>query len=156
MTATTYSARERVAAAIVERLETISPRFTNGPFTVYRMRRDEVPESELPAVNFVIEGISQEQLSAAHQRNVMRFRIEAAIQRPDDTDLDSALADIAAEIENILAADPTLDGLAVDIRPGEVSQDGDRAAGVGTIGWIVANFEVEYWTAPGDAYSFAP
>lgn len=152
----TLSVRERVIAAFAARLATVTAPNVVGTLTVYRARRQEIPEGKLPALNMRVTGGMGEQVNAGVTRHVLRVTVEGYAKATTDTDLDSALADLAAAVAAAIESDPTLGGLAVDTNPAGLDVGAADDEGIGGLGGVLAAFDVEFWTRPGDPYALAP
>lgn len=147
----TVSVRERILSAFESRLGTVS-----GTPAVYRGRRKPVPEEKLPALVMRCTPLPAEQLSAAVTRNLERIAVTAFAKHGTDAGLDRALADLWASLQQVLEADPTLGGLAVDTTLADADQGAAEEDGIGGLGEVFAAVTVEYWTKPGDPFTAAP
>lgn len=148
--------RERVLSAFEVMLGTVVAESVPGALTVHRARRMELPDDALPALVMHAAPASSNQLSAAVVRNVERIAVTAYVSGKTDEDLDRALADLWAALQRAVEADPTLDGIAIDIALTDADQGAADAAGFGGRGDVYAVYAVEYWTKPGDPYALAP
>lgn len=150
------SIREQVLAAFAVRLATVTAPNVPGAITVFRGRRKEVPEGQLPALVMRASPVAAEQLSAAHTRNLERVAVVGLVKDTTDVGLDQALVDLGAAVQKAVESDHTLGGVAIDVTLSEADQAAADDEGIGGVGDTLAVYLIEYWTRPGDPYAAAP
>lgn len=150
------SVRERVLAAFAALLGTVAAPNLSGTITVFRARRKDVPDGQLPALVMRASPVAAEQMAASHTRNLERVAVVGIVKADTDTGLDQALADLGAAVHKAVEADSTLGGLVVDITLSEADQAAADGDGIGGVGDTLAVYLIEYWTRPGDPYALAP
>lgn len=148
--------REQVLSAIMAALGTMTIPNVPGTVTVFRGRRKEVPDDDLPAVLLDASLAGSDQANAAMTRNLDRVVITGKVLAATDEALDQALVDFGAAIQRTMEADPTFEGVAVDSNLTDVDQSRPIEEGFGGLGEVTMTYLVEYWTRPGDPYTAAP
>ena len=140
--------REQVLAALLARLQTLPG------VTVERNRNREVTPEMMPAL-VLLDGGQRRQEETGLARYVAEADVEGYVLAATDAALGSTLNDLYARAVAAALADPTLGGLAVDVREGAldvmiVRENGKPAAG------FSLTFEIEFFAAPADPFAPAP
>lgn len=82
----------------------------------------------------------------------LRVSVEAWVTANADAGLGPGISGMYGKILAGALADPTLGGVAVDVREGEMSDpDIDREEGIGPTAAFEIGFEIDFLTAEGDA-----
>ena len=82
----------------------------------------------------------------------LRVSVEVWITASTDAGLGPGISGMYGKVVTAALADPTLDGVAVDVREGEMSDpDIDREEGIGPTAAFEIGFEIDFLTAEGDA-----
>jgi hypothetical protein len=143
--------REQVIAALADRLATLTG------VRVERNRDREIEPSMMPMLVIVDGGQSVDEGNSGIRRYVLRLAIEGYVAAATPAGLGLALSDLYARTVELLLADHTLGGIAVDLREGDLADPViDREPGHRPIAGFELSIEVEYWTAPGDLTAPAP
>ena len=148
--------REQVLSAIMAALGALTIPNVPGTVTVFRGRRKEVPDDDLPALLLEATPAGSDQANAAVTRNLVRVVITGKVLAATDEALDRALVDVGAAIQRAMEADPTFGGVAVDSNLTDADQSLPMEEGYGGLGEVTMTYLVEYWTRPGDPYTAAP
>lgn len=140
--------REQVLQAVFDHLAALREADEFAGLEIERNRRQ--PVKSLPSLIQIDGGDASDDSQWGKEEHRLGVTIAAYAG-------DEALADaIAARLHQRLAADTTLGGLAVDCRA--VTTDADYSDGAGQAKVCVAlrEYEITYWTKPGDPFTAAP
>ena len=147
------SCRERIVAAAAARIAAI----TGVPgLTVARERRSPVTSDELPFVG-VFEADAQPREDWSGERAwTLVVSAEGLADGATDTAARTAAANLRAEVEKALYADPTLGGLARDLRAAPEPPPPQLDAEVPDhVADFQAAFEIDFATREDDPFTFA-
>lgn len=149
----TLSIRERVLSAFFDQLSGLSG------VASYRNRDTDVPADRLPAVVQRDGGMIRQYEATDLVLITLGIELECFVAALTDAELGPAISDLYARVTQMVLADPTLGGLAVDLVETEnmmgdpvIARDGaDRPNAAFTL-----SFSVTFFLKPGDPYSTAP
>lgn len=140
--------REQVLAAFLARLQTLPG------VTVERNRNREVTPDMMPAI-VLLDGGQRRQDETGLARYVAEPEVEGYVVAATDAALGPALNELYARTVVAALSDPTLGGLAVDVREGALEVMIVRETGKPAAGFSLA-FEIEFFAAPADPFAPAP
>ena len=140
--------REQVLAAFFARLQGLAG------VTVERNRNREVTPEMMPAL-VLLEGGQRRQDETGLARYVAEADVEGYVLAATDAALGPTLNDLYARAVVAALADPTLGGLAVDVREGALDVMIVRESGKPAAGFSLT-FEIEFFAAPADPFAPAP
>ena len=140
--------REQVLAAFFAKLQTLAG------VAVERNRNREVTPEMMPAL-VLLEGGQRRQDETGLARYVAEADVEGYVLAATDAALGPTLNDLYARAVVAALADPTLGGLAVDVREGALDVMIVRESGRPAAGFSLT-FEIEFFAAPADPFAPAP
>ena len=140
--------REQVLAAFFARLQALAG------VTVERNRNREVTPEMMPAL-VLLDGGQRRQDESGLARYVAEAEVEGYVLAATDAALGPALNDLYARTVVAALVDPTLGGVAVDVREGALEVLIVRESGKPAAGFSLT-FEIEFFAAPADPFAPAP
>jgi len=140
--------REQVLAAFLQALQQVAGA------AVERNRNREVAAESMPAL-VMLDGGQRRQDESGLARYVAEADVEGYVLAATDAALGPALNDLYARTVVAALADPTLGGLAVDVREGALDVSVVRETGKPAAGFSLA-FEIEFFAAPANPFAPAP
>lgn len=136
--------RERCLAAFAAALGAVPG------ITIERNRTARV--NRFPSIIVIDGGQTPNTASTQATFYTLRVSVEAWITAAFDAGLGPAISATYGRILAAALADPTLGGVAVDVREGEMSDpEIDREEGIGPTAAFAIGFEIDFLTAEGDA-----
>lgn len=139
---------ERVAAAFVQRLEALEG------VTVERERDQEV--AEYPFLNVYEGGSNPDDESTQIVQHDLTMTVEGFVDAEMPAELGPARNALYARVVAAALADPSLGGVAIDVREGDRSQGRAESEAGRPVGWFVLDFTIRFATRQGDPYSLGP
>jgi len=140
--------REQVLAAFFQALQQVAGA------TVERNPNREVTPDMMPAL-VMLDGGQRRQDESGLARYVVEADVEGYVLAATDAALGAALNDLYARTVVAALADPSLGGLAVDVREGALDVSVVRETGKPAAGFSLT-FEIEFFAAPADPFAPAP
>ncbi len=146
----TTSIREQIMQAFEEKLSLISG--VSG-LTVSRNRSAAIVS--YPSLVLYDGGESHNNGNSGATMVSMRVPVTGLVNAANDTALGPALNELYAKTVQAALSDVSLGGLAVDISLIDAETDLQLDVSKPSAAFM-AEFEIQYWIAPGDPYSTAP
>jgi len=136
--------REQCLAAFVTAL---------GTMTGVAVERNRTPlVTRFPSAIVLDGGQSPNTASTQVTFYTLRASVEGWVAASTDGGLGPAISELYGKIVAAALADPTLGGVAIDVREGAMSDpEIDREEGIGPTAAFALDFEIDFLTAEGDA-----